>query len=44
MRSNILKRVGKLIAKIAYSMADAITPISPGYVKVICGRYNGKPK
>jgi glycosyltransferase involved in cell wall biosynthesis len=43
MRSNILKRVGKLIAKIAYSMADAITPISPGYVKVICGRYKVNP-
>jgi len=24
-------------------MADAITPISPGYVKVICGRYNVSP-
>jgi glycosyltransferase involved in cell wall biosynthesis len=43
MRSNILKKVGKLIAKIAYSMADAITPISPGYVKVICGKYNVNP-
>jgi colanic acid biosynthesis glycosyl transferase WcaI len=43
IKSNILKKVGKLIAKIAYSMADAITPISPGYVKVICGRYNVSP-
>ena len=40
IRSNILKKVSRLIAKIAYSIADAITPISPGYVKVICGRYN----
>jgi len=40
IRSNILKKVGKLIAKIAYSMADALTPISPGYVKVIYGKYN----
>jgi glycosyltransferase involved in cell wall biosynthesis len=43
MRSNILKKVGKLIAKIAYLMADVITPISLGYVKVICGRYNINP-
>jgi colanic acid biosynthesis glycosyl transferase WcaI len=43
IKSNILKKVGKLIAKIAYSMADVITPISPGYVKVICGRYNVNP-
>jgi len=43
IRSNILKKVGKLIAKIAYSMADAITPISPGYVKVICEEYNISP-
>jgi glycosyltransferase involved in cell wall biosynthesis len=43
IRSNILKKVGKLIAKIAYSMADVITPISPGYVKVICEEYNISP-
>jgi len=43
IRSNILKKVSRLIAKIAYSIADAITPISPGYVKVICGRYNISP-
>jgi colanic acid biosynthesis glycosyl transferase WcaI len=43
IKSNILKKVGKLIAKIAYFMADAITPISPGYVKVICERYNVSP-
>jgi colanic acid biosynthesis glycosyl transferase WcaI len=39
IKSNILKKVGKLIAKVAYSMADAITPISPGYTKVIEGKY-----
>jgi len=43
IRSSILKKVGKLIAKIAYSMADVITPISPGYVKVICEEYNISP-
>jgi|YelNatPaOPRAMG01_1025707.scaffolds.fasta_scaffold03649_14 glycosyltransferase involved in cell wall biosynthesis len=43
IKSNILRKISRLIAKIAYSMADAITPISPGYVKVICERYNVNP-
>jgi len=43
IKSNILKKVSKLIAKVAYSMADVITPISPGYVKVICEEYNISP-
>jgi glycosyltransferase involved in cell wall biosynthesis len=43
IRSNILRKISRLIAKIAYSMADAITPISPGYVKVICERYSVSP-
>jgi glycosyltransferase involved in cell wall biosynthesis len=40
IKSNILKKASKLIAKIAYSIADIITPISPGYTKVIHKRYN----
>jgi len=43
IKSNILKKASKLIAKIAYFMADSITPISPGYVKVICKEYNISP-
>ncbi|MGB9726466.1 MAG: glycosyltransferase family 4 protein, partial [Fervidicoccaceae archaeon] len=43
IKSNIMRRVGRLMAKIAYLMADAITPISPGYIKVICGKYGVDP-
>ncbi|MEM3709046.1 MAG: glycosyltransferase family 4 protein [Nitrososphaerales archaeon] len=40
IKSNFLKDMGKVMAKIAYTIADAITPISPGYVKVICEKYS----
>jgi glycosyltransferase involved in cell wall biosynthesis len=43
IKSNIFKKIARMIAKIAYSMADAIVPISPGYVKVICERYGVSP-
>ncbi|MEM2292292.1 MAG: glycosyltransferase family 4 protein [Candidatus Bathyarchaeia archaeon] len=39
MRSSFMKKFGSLLANIAYKLADAITPISPGYIKVICGKY-----
>ncbi|MEM3365321.1 MAG: glycosyltransferase family 4 protein [Candidatus Bathyarchaeia archaeon] len=39
IRSGLIKRVAKALAKIAYTMADAIVPISPGYVKVIRDDY-----
>lgn len=39
MRSSFMKKFGSLLANIAYKLADAITPISSGYVKVICGKY-----
>lgn len=39
IRSGFMKRIVKALAKIAYTMADAITPISPGYVKVIRSNY-----
>jgi len=32
-------RLGEFLARIAYKVSSAITPISPGYVKVICGKY-----
>jgi glycosyltransferase involved in cell wall biosynthesis len=38
-RSSLIRKLGEVLAKIAYVMADAITPISPGYVKVINGKY-----
>jgi len=38
-RSSLIRRLGEVLAKIAYVMADAITPISPGYTKVIKGKY-----
>ncbi|MEM3713253.1 MAG: glycosyltransferase family 4 protein [Thermoproteota archaeon] len=39
IRSRFMKKIVKTLAKIAYTMADAITPISPGYVKVISDNY-----
>lgn len=39
IRSGFMKRIVKALAKVAYTMADAITPISPGYVKVISDNY-----
>jgi glycosyltransferase involved in cell wall biosynthesis len=38
-RSGFMEKLAKIMAKIAYAMADAITPISPGYTKVIEGKY-----
>ena len=43
IRSGIMKRIGRLVAKIAYNIADIITPISPGYTAVICGKYGVDP-
>ena len=43
IRSGIMKRIGRLAAKIAYNIADIITPISPGYTAVICGKYGVDP-
>jgi len=39
VRSGFMTKLVEALAKIAYTMADAITPISPGYVKVIKGKY-----
>jgi len=38
-RKSLLARLGEFLARIAYNVSSAITPISPGYVKVICGKY-----
>jgi len=33
----------ELLANFTYNISKAITPISPGYVKVICGKYSINP-
>ncbi|MBS7635569.1 glycosyltransferase family 4 protein [Candidatus Bathyarchaeota archaeon] len=38
-RNSLILRFASLIAKFAYKNAKLITPISPGYVNVICGKY-----
>jgi len=42
LKSNILKKLGEFIAKIAYSLADFITPTSQSYVKTIVNKYGTK--
>jgi len=39
-RKSLFARLGEFLARIAYNVSPAITPISPGYVKVICGKYS----
>jgi glycosyltransferase involved in cell wall biosynthesis len=39
IRSRSMKRLAEILAKMAYKMADMITPISPGYTEVIEGKY-----
>jgi len=38
-RRSLFARLGEFLARIAYNVSSAITPISPGYVNVICGKY-----
>jgi glycosyltransferase involved in cell wall biosynthesis len=38
-----LAKFAELLAKFSYKISKAITPISPGYVKVICGKYSINP-
>lgn len=38
-RDSLLFRVGTFLARIAYSKAKLITPISPGYIKILTDRY-----
>lgn len=39
LKSNIPRKVGEFIAKVAYSLAYAITPISQSYVEIIVNKY-----
>ena len=43
-RKSLLARLGEFLARTAYNVSSAITPISPGYVKIICEKYgvNGR--
>jgi len=38
-KDSFLFKLGRVLARIAYSKASLITPISPGYVKIIAKRY-----
>ena len=38
-KNSLMLKVAGLTARFAYVKAKLITPISPGYVKVICGKY-----
>ena len=40
---SLLAKFAELLAKISYKISKAITPISPGYVKVICEKYSIDP-
>jgi len=39
LKSKALRIVGELIAKVAYSTADIVVPISPSYVETIVNKY-----
>ena len=41
---SLLARIAETMARIAYHKASIITPISPGYISVICGRYGVDPR
>ena len=43
LRSSLGRRIGDFIARTAYSFADAITPISQGYVKTLTEKYGVNP-
>jgi len=44
LKSGLLKMLGEFIAKISYATASAITPVSPGYLNTIIGKYEVEPK
>ncbi len=43
-RRSFLARLGEFMARIAYRIASAITPISPAYVDVITNKYDVEPR
>jgi glycosyltransferase involved in cell wall biosynthesis len=42
--NSFLAKAAEALARIAYHKARVITPISPYYKLVICGRYQGRPR
>jgi len=42
--NSLLFKIIRLLAKFAYAKARLITPISPGYVGVLCGKYGVNPE
>jgi len=42
-RGSFMGRLGELMARLAYGIASAVTPISPAYVRVIGGKYKVDP-
>ncbi|MEM4949696.1 MAG: glycosyltransferase family 4 protein [Candidatus Jordarchaeales archaeon] len=43
-KDSITFKIAELLAKIAYNKASLVTPISPGYVRVISGKYGVSPR
>jgi glycosyltransferase involved in cell wall biosynthesis len=43
-RRSLLARLGEFIARVAYRLASAITPISPAYVDVLTNKYEVDPR
>ncbi len=43
-QKSFLARLGELMARIAYRIASAITPISPAYVEIITKKYGIEPR
>jgi glycosyltransferase involved in cell wall biosynthesis len=41
---SFLAKIAETMARIAYHKASIITPISPGYISIICGRYGVDPR
>jgi putative colanic acid biosynthesis glycosyltransferase WcaI len=44
LKSKMGQTVGDLVARIAYSLADLVTPISSGYVETLVGKYRLDPQ
>ena len=42
-KKSIFSKIAEFLARMAYHKAKAITPISPGYIKIISGRYRVNP-
>jgi len=43
-RRSFLARLGEFMARIAYRIASAVTPISPDYVDVVTNKYHVEPR